>query len=54
MADVLSDAGDVSGDEGSQEDVMTPAELISKLQEVMNQNYVLCRFLQRSKHLHVT
>lgn len=54
MADVLSDAGDVSGEEESQEDVMTSAELISKLEEVLNQHYmILCLIIQSSHHLHV-
>lgn len=34
MADVLSDDGSGSGHDDSQEDVMTPAELIAKLEEV--------------------
>ncbi|XP_030645021.1 DNA replication complex GINS protein SLD5 [Chanos chanos] len=33
MSDVLSDAGDLSGEEESQEDVLTPAELIARLEE---------------------
>lgn len=35
MADLLSEASDVSGaEEGEDEDVLTPAELISRLEEV--------------------
>lgn len=35
MSDVLSDdASDISGGDDSQEDVMTPSELIAKLEEV--------------------
>lgn len=34
MADAFSDAGDLSGEDESQEDVMTPAELVTRLEEV--------------------
>lgn len=43
MTDVLSDDGSDSNHDDSQEDVMTPAELIAKLEEVSRcyQNYAV-------------
>lgn len=46
MSDVLSDDGSEINQDDSQEDVMTPAELIAKLEEVSDVT-VINNFIQR-------